>query len=186
MGDEIPERLKDMIEEYDRRADHHMKRYENLKLLEIICGFLIPTCSLLLPKFVPDLEWTRIATGILGSAVAAIESYLQFRQYHRHWQRWRSTAMALKQEKFLYSQKAGPYRDPSITKSASTLLAERVEQIIWNEHALWVALQTNRSDKDQDKDKDKSAGKAPATEEESAASDESAKDKDTDKDKDKD
>lgn len=143
--DNIPPRLAQKIAEYDERADHHMRFYENLKLLEIICGFAIPTCALLLT---PDRA--RVVTGILGSLIAAIETYLQFRQYERHWQRWRTTAMALKQEKFLFLQKAGPYGDPSAPTSASTLLAERVEQIIWSEHELWIALQTKRFPKSED------------------------------------
>jgi hypothetical protein len=153
--DDTPERLAERIADYDRRADHHMRWYENLKLCQIICGFAIPACSLVLPKVFAKPDAALIATGVLGSAIAAIESYLQFRQYDKHWQRWRTTAMALKQEKFLFSQKAGPYADPSVPKSVSALLAERVEQIIWNEHELWIALQAKRLEKDKDNNKHK-------------------------------
>lgn len=80
--------------------------------------------------------------GILGSAIAAIESYLQFANLDKNWHRWRSTAEALKREQSLYIQKAGPYADPDRPKAPPSVLAERIEEIVAREHEAWVALES--------------------------------------------
>jgi hypothetical protein len=48
---------------------------------------------------------------------------------------YRSTAEALKHEKYLWLAKAGPY---SNVKNLDPLLAERVESLISRENAKWV------------------------------------------------
>jgi hypothetical protein len=130
---EVPQRLKAEFLFYDSGAKRHLKRYQRYKTIQIIAGSAIPVASLL----VPNGEVRGVTAG-LGALVAAIESYLQFRQYQQNWVRWRSTAEALKREAHLYAQKAGAYRtaaDPAVT------LAETVEEIVGSEQQSWRSLQ---------------------------------------------
>ena len=146
MSEDIQEstRLNERIQWYEKYANHHMRCYERLKLVQILCGFSIPACSLLLQS----AQEARVVNGVLGSAIAAIESYVQFRQFDKHWQRWRSTAEALKREKWLFLQEAGPYADPAAPRNPAAMLAERVEEIVSSEHRSWVELQTKNAGKD--------------------------------------
>jgi hypothetical protein len=130
---DIPQRLQAEFLFYDSGAKRHLKRYQRFKTMQIIAGSAIPVASLV----VPDRE-VRGVTAALGALVAAIESYLQFRQYQQNWIRWRSTAEALKREAFLYFEKAGPYRSANDPK---VLLAETVEEIVGNEQQSWRAHQ---------------------------------------------
>jgi hypothetical protein len=109
--------------------------------LLILIGISIPIASLVIPIVTADnYKITTIITGILGTLIAGIEGYLQLGQTERNWQRWRSTAQALKREKWLFRQNAGPYTDPTLgAKSPKVLFAERVEQIVSDEHSEWTA-----------------------------------------------
>jgi hypothetical protein len=59
-------------------------------------------------------------------------------QYHANWIAYRSTAEALKHEKYLHLAGAGPYADVA---NPEALLAERVEGLVSQEHAKWVSAQ---------------------------------------------
>jgi hypothetical protein len=86
-------------------------------------------------------EHARIVNGLLGGAIAAIESFVQFRHFDKNWHRW-AAAESLKRERYLFLQSAGPYADATTPKSNATLLAERVEGIIGAEQDAWLALAT--------------------------------------------
>ncbi|MQY27386.1 hypothetical protein NRB56_29690 [Nocardia sp. RB56] len=78
------------------------------------------------------------ATGWVTAAVAAVpvvaEGIQQLFQWHSTWLRCRSTAEALKTEKFLYATEAGPYADGT----RSSLLAERITAITGKEADGWA------------------------------------------------
>jgi Protein of unknown function (DUF4231) len=57
-------------------------------------------------------------------------------QYHQNWITYRSTAEALKHEKYLFLSMAGSY---AASENAKALLAERVESLVSLEHARWTA-----------------------------------------------
>ena len=67
-----------------------------------------------------------------------LEGLLQLNQYHQNWISYRSTCETLKHEKYLYLANAGPY---AAATSAHTLLAERIESLVSQEHAKWAAGQ---------------------------------------------
>jgi Protein of unknown function (DUF4231) len=57
-------------------------------------------------------------------------------QYHSKWITYRSTAEALKHEKYLFLATAGPY---AASENPHSLLAQRVESLASQEHAKWAA-----------------------------------------------
>jgi Protein of unknown function (DUF4231) len=56
-------------------------------------------------------------------------------QFQEHWITYRSTAEALKQERYLYLARAGP----SMGEDRHRQLAERIEGLVFQEHAQWTA-----------------------------------------------
>jgi hypothetical protein len=75
-----------------------------------------------------------LLTAALGSTVVVLEAVQQLYQWQTNWVLYRSTAEALKHEKFLFLSSAGPYA----TADRPRLLAERLEGLISQEHAKWT------------------------------------------------
>lgn len=78
----------------------------------------------------------------LGALVVILEGFQQLNQYQQNWINYRSTCEALKHEKFLHLANAGPYGDAT---GARTLLAERIEGLISQEHAKWTSAREEAS-----------------------------------------
>jgi hypothetical protein len=74
----------------------------------------------------------------MGASIALLEGLQQLNQYHQNWITYRSTAEALKHEKFLFLSTAGPYAAAS---NPNSLLAERIESLVSQEHAKWASSQ---------------------------------------------
>jgi hypothetical protein len=74
-------------------------------------------------------------TGGLATVVVLLEGAQHLYQWQEHWITYRSTAEALKHERYLYLARAGPYAG----EDRHRLLAERVEGLVSQEHAKWAA-----------------------------------------------
>ena len=128
-ADPTLDRLEDQIGWYDRKSNSNQQTFKWMKVVEILCAALVP----LFAGF--NLRW--IAGGS-GALIAVLEGLQQLNQYHFNWITYRSTCESLKHEKYLYLAKAGPYGgavDPH------TLLAERIESLVSQEHAKWASGQ---------------------------------------------
>jgi hypothetical protein len=121
------DRLENQINWYYTRSVYCQKMYKGLKLAELIAAAGVPLFAGLTQN-----AWT---TGALGAAVVVLEGVQHLSQYHSNWLSYRSTAEALKHEKYLHAAKAGPY---AVSEAPDALLAERVEGLISREHAKWV------------------------------------------------
>jgi hypothetical protein len=124
----VLERLEDQIIWYDRKASYNERLFKRLRISTIVVSSSIPLCA----AFV---KYTVI-TGALGALIALFEGWQQLNQYHQNWITYRSTAEALKHEKYLFLSKAGPY---ATSENPRTLLAERVESLVSQEHSKWTA-----------------------------------------------
>jgi hypothetical protein len=121
------ERLEDQIGWYDRKSGYNQRYYKWLKLLEIAVAAVLPiVASLRSPVWV---------TGGLAAIIVVLEGAQHLYQFHEHWISYRSTAEALKHERYLYLAKAGPY----IGDDRHRQLAERIEGLTSQEHAKWTA-----------------------------------------------
>ena len=76
-----------------------------------------------------------LLTATLGAIVVVLESVQHLYQWQTNWVLYRSTAEALKHEKYLYLSLAGPY---AATPDPLGVLAERLEGLISQEHARWT------------------------------------------------
>jgi hypothetical protein len=126
-ADVVQERLESQINWYDRRSGYNQRMFKSLKAATILISVSIPLCAAF---------GTAIITGTLGATIALLEGLQQLNQYHQNWISYRSTAEALKHEKYLFLSAAGPY---SSADSPKTLLAERVESLVSQEHAKWAS-----------------------------------------------
>jgi hypothetical protein len=74
-------------------------------------------------------------TGCLAAVIVVLEGAQQVYQFQEHWITYRSTAEALKHERYLYLAQAGPYAGDD----RHSQLAERLEGLISQEHTKWTA-----------------------------------------------
>jgi hypothetical protein len=122
--------LQDQIEWYDRKSGSNQKAFKLLKICTISAAALIPLIA-----NIKGMSWVTAGLGIL---IVILEGLQQLYQYHANWISYRSTCEALKHEKFLYLGKAGMYAAAS---NPHTLLAERIESLVSQEHAKWASTQ---------------------------------------------
>jgi hypothetical protein len=122
------QRLEDQITWYDKRSGGNQRWYKRLKIAEIIAAALIAGTA--------GLGLSRYVTVALAVLLLVFEGLQQVNQYHANWISYRSTSEALKHEKFLYLGKSGPYAED---EGRHTLLAERIESTVSQEHAKWVS-----------------------------------------------
>ncbi len=120
-------RLEDQISWYDKKSKYSQRMFKTVKAVEIIAGAVIPLAA--------GFKAPPVVTGALGALIVVLESIQHLNQYHENWILYRSTAEALKHEKYLFLARSGPYTEGD----ALTLLAERVEGLVSQEHAKWVA-----------------------------------------------
>lgn len=125
------ERLETQIIWYSQRSVVNQRWYKRLKYLEIVCAALVPIVAGLNP-------W---ATGGIGVTLLVSRGVGEVNQFHNNWIMYRATAEALKHEKFLFAEKAGPYDlQPD---EARKLLVERVESLLSSENARWTSYRRN-------------------------------------------
>jgi hypothetical protein len=128
-------RLEDQVSWYDSKSAQNQQSYKWLKLLEIAIAAALPV--------VTALHSPVAVTGSLAAVIVVLESAQHLYQFQEHWITYRSTAEALKHERFLYLAKAGPYA----TDDHHAQLAERIEGLVSQEHAKWTASQHESSAK---------------------------------------
>lgn len=130
------ERLTDEIGWYDSRSRLSQRLFKILKTATMTAAAIIPVVA------TSGAHYGGQLAGVLGILIAVLEAIQELNQYRGNWTTYRSTAEALKQEKYLYLGNAGTY---SGTSDPSVLLAERIEIIMSKENSKWLARQTQAS-----------------------------------------
>jgi hypothetical protein len=120
------ERLEDQLAWYDRKSTAAQHAYRRLKLLEVTVAASI--------SVVAGISAPAALTASLGGVVVVLEALQHVYGFHDNWILYRSTAEALRHERFLYLAKAGPYAG----RDRHRVLAERIEGLISQEHAKWT------------------------------------------------
>jgi len=133
------ERLEDQIEWYDGNSTKNKNWFTSLKIVQLIGAAAVPVMA-----SVHAAVWV---TGGLGAVVVVVEGIQQLGQYQANWINYRSTAEALKHEKFLFLSDAGLYE---AVDDPTRLLAERVEALIFQEHSRWTAGREQAARRDHD------------------------------------
>jgi hypothetical protein len=132
------ERLETQIAWYDRTSSRNQGWFKRLKVAQIVTAAALPVAA-----GVSAPLWLM---GGGGALIVVLEGLQQLQQYQQNWTTYRSTCERLKHEKYLFLAGAGPYTSAPRPES---LLAERVEGLVSQEHAAWVSQQqqetSNRS-----------------------------------------
>jgi hypothetical protein len=131
VGDPIMGRLEDQIGWYDKKSRTSMRYYKRIKVTEIIAAALIP---LIASSRMPH---AALITAGLGVLITVLEGILQLNQYQQNWISYRSTCEYLKHEKYSYLGSAPPYAGAA---NPHSLLAERIESLVSQEHAKWASV----------------------------------------------
>ncbi|HEY6362612.1 MAG TPA: DUF4231 domain-containing protein [Vicinamibacterales bacterium] len=129
-GDHVMERLEDQIGWYDRKSALNQQRFKQLKTVVIVAAALIPVLTAF------EMLAVRWITGGLGALITVLEGTLHLNQYQRNWIAYRSTCESLKHEKYLFLARAAHY---TTANDPRTLLAERIESLVSQEHAKWAS-----------------------------------------------
>lgn len=124
-------RLEDQIGWYDGKSGANQRRYKWLKLIEIAIAAVLPVVAAM-----HSPVWL---TGSLAAAIVVLEGAQHVFQFQQNWIIYRSTAEALKRERYLYLAQAGEYAG----EDRHPRLAERLEILISQEHAKWTASLQN-------------------------------------------
>ena len=121
-------RLEEQIVWYDVRSRQNQHWFKALKICQIVIAAAIPVAA------AASAPLWLIGSG--GALIVILEGLQQLQQYQQNRTTYRSTCERLKHEKFLFLSHAGPYAGVSNLES---LLAERVEGLVSQEHAAWVS-----------------------------------------------
>ena len=135
--DSTVSRLEDQIAWYDAKSGENQRRFKVLKGIQLISAAAIPV--------VASFNADPAIAAVLGGLIVVVEGFQQLNQYQQNWALYRSNAEALKHEKFLFLARAGPYAH---SKNGVSLLADRIEGLISQEHAKWVSAREMTGAKD--------------------------------------
>jgi hypothetical protein len=127
----IQERLDDQFTYYTKAASRSKNRYQKLKALEIGLAALVPFLAALITDH--NAEVMKIIVGGIGVGITLTGGMLMLFKYQENWVTYRTTAEALKSEKYLFLTRTGPYK----SKGANALFIEKVENILGDEHQKW-------------------------------------------------
>ena len=122
------ERLEEQLHWYERRSERSKRWFQSLKVAQIVIAAGIPATA--------AAGASAAVGGALGASIVVLEGLQQLFQFQQNWISYRTTAEALKHEKFLYASSAGPYADVAQPQAR---LAERVEGLVSQEHSAWTA-----------------------------------------------
>jgi hypothetical protein len=123
----VLKRLEDQAAWFNQKSRFNRRRFQILKICQIIAGALIP--------FVASINAPPYVASALGVLIVIIEGLQSLNQYQHTWISYRSACEQLNHEKYLWLAKAGPYASAA---NANTLLAERVENILSSEDVSWA------------------------------------------------
>ena len=133
-GDAVTlDRLDSQIAWYDRRSARNRALYKCLKTVIIAAAAAIPVLT------TAGLPHGPMIAAALGVSIAVLEGVQQLNQHQANWASFRTTAEALKHEKYFYLAKAGPYIK---SDNAQALLAERIEALVSQEISKWFMSQS--------------------------------------------
>jgi hypothetical protein len=132
------ERLGDQLRWYGDRSEANRRAYKALKIAALVAAGAIPVLSAVGALSPSVAAISPLVTAALGAGILGMESLQQLNQHQQNWLSYRSTAEALKHEKYLYLARAGPYRR---SQEPQALLAVRIEGLISQEHGRWQDME---------------------------------------------
>lgn len=125
----LKDRLEDQIDWYSKKSQTNKKRFERLRLLEIVLATLIPFLACIGDAY----HVINIIIGGIGVVIAIAAGLSAINKYQENWIEYRTTAESLKHEKYLYKTKCEPYD----SDSSLQILVQNIENLISKENSKW-------------------------------------------------
>lgn len=128
-------RLEEQLDWYDRKSIAAQRAYKDVKIAQLAAAAAVPVLAAAdVPK-----AWIAGVSALL----VVLAGLQQLYQWQTNWVLDRSTAEALKHERYLYLGHAGPYG----ARNRHRVLAERIEGLVSQEHARWTQAQDQTSER---------------------------------------
>jgi len=125
----LKERVEDQIVWYDRRSAFNKRWFISLRAVEIAAAATVPFLS----GFTGN-RWIGVTVGIIGIIITLCAGVTHLCQFQERWIEYRTTAEALKKEKFLFVTKTEPYDGDD----AFPILVQRMETLVSKENVTWA------------------------------------------------
>jgi hypothetical protein len=127
----LQERLDNQITWYSAKSAKCQDRHKSLRMTEVVAAALIPFIA----GMGSTITYGAWITGALGALIAITAAASGIFKYHENWIQYRATSEQLKQEKFLFLARTGPYAG----EDAFQALVGRIESLIAKENSTWTA-----------------------------------------------
>lgn len=128
----LDQRVQDQIDWYDKRSTWHKKWFMRMKITETILALTIPFMT---GYITTENVGLKVLVGFIGIIVAATANIVTLYKLQENWIEYRTVAESLKHEKFLFTTKAGPYKNTSSFPD----FVERFESYISKENTQWAS-----------------------------------------------
>lgn len=138
----IKTRVDNQIEWYDKKSASCQNKYKLTQTIEIVLAALIP----LLSAYAKDCVLIAVIVGVLGSAIAIIESLTKLYKWHENWIEYRTTCELLRYQKHLFQTKSAPYNTEP--ENIENIFVRNIENIISSENNKWKVVNSNESRKE--------------------------------------
>jgi hypothetical protein len=136
----IADRLDGQYEYYSKAAGKAKKQYQTIKVVEIVLAAMVPFLSAMMTPSSSD--YMKIIVGVLGVGITILSGTLLLYKFSETWVNYRSTAQALKSEKFLFLTRTGAYKG----RNATALFIEKIELILGEESQKWQSYVISKED----------------------------------------
>ena len=125
----LKERVEDQIAWYDRKSASNKRWFISLRAVEIAAAATVPFLSGFASN--PRIGAT---VGIIGIVITLCAGVTHLCQFQERWIEYRTTAEALKKEKFVFVTKTEPYDGDD----AFPILVQRMETLVSKENVTWA------------------------------------------------
>ncbi|MFM2375713.1 MAG: hypothetical protein RLZZ165_810 [Bacteroidota bacterium] len=127
----LEDRVEDQLSYYNKAASKAKKRFQRLKVVEVVLASFVPFLSALINE--DNAGTLKVIVGLVGVGITLLSGVLLVYKFQEDWVNYRSTAEALTAEKFKFLARTGPYQG----SDASSIFIEKVERILGDESQKW-------------------------------------------------
>lgn len=128
-------RLEQQISWYDEKSGTAQKWFKGTRLTQLTLTAAIPVLAF------ADLPAVSAGIATVALVLAAMQ---ELNQWQHNWITYRSTAEALRHEKYAFLGAVAPYDCPDVVTRRGVLV-QRIESLISTEHSKWVGRMQTRS-----------------------------------------
>jgi hypothetical protein len=138
----LKDRVEDQIAWYDRKAAFNKRWFISLRAVEIASAATVPFLSGFSSH--PSIG---AAVGIMGIIITLCAGMTHLCQFQERWMDYRTTAEALKKERFLFATRTEPYNGadafPTLVQRIETVASKEV--VTWAQHLTKPETETEKS-----------------------------------------